>query len=305
MLDMASFVNYGRDIMNIRKLKLFYATATYLNMTKVSKEFYISQPSVSQAIHEIEEELGVNLFDRIGKKLYLTSEGEEYLKYVRRILNLYEEGIERINQISNKEIGKIRIGASTTIGIYILPDIIKEFVEEHKGIEISLIIENTSNIERLILENKIDFAYVEGSVHSEELIVNTMWKDELIFISSKNHPWGNNKTIKPKDIEKEKFIMREEGSGTREIIEGYFKNNNIKYRLFMELGNTEAIMKSVEANLGIGCVSEKCAMERIKQGSLQQIKLEESKIERDLYLIYHKDKFINNNLKEFINFSYK
>ena len=92
--------------MNIRKLKIFYATATSLNMTKVAKELYISQPSVSQAIHEFEEEIGARLFDRIGKRIYLTNEGEVCLNYVRRILNLYEDATEKFNEITNQEMGK-------------------------------------------------------------------------------------------------------------------------------------------------------------------------------------------------------
>lgn len=96
--------------MNFRKLKIFYETATELNMTKVAKKLYISQPSISQAIHEIEEELDVKLFDRIGKKLFLTQEGEVYLSYVRRILNLYEEGLKTVSDMSKNEKGKIKIG---------------------------------------------------------------------------------------------------------------------------------------------------------------------------------------------------
>lgn len=129
--------------MNFRKLKIFYETAMELNMTKVAKKLYISQPSISQAIHEIEEELDAKLFDRIGRKLFLTHEGEVYLSYVRRILNLYEEGIKTVSDMSKNEKGKIKIGASTTIGIYILPDIIKGFLQEHKGIEVSLSVANT------------------------------------------------------------------------------------------------------------------------------------------------------------------
>lgn len=289
--------------MNIRKLKVFYATAISLNMTKVAKELYISQPSVSQCIHEIEEELGVVLFDRIGKRIYLTNEGNVYLKYTRRILNLYEESVEMVKKINNKESGKIRIGASTTIGIYILPDIIKDFVEEHKGIEISLIVENTTNIEKLILENKIDFAYVEGDIQSEEITVENQWTDELVFICSKKHPWASKFELNKEELENEKFIMREEGSGTRSIIEGYLRDKSIKYRTFMELGNTEAIMRSVEANLGIGCLSERCVKDRIKLGSLHALNLKSGKIKRNLVLILHKDKFVNNNMKEFMNFS--
>ena len=101
---------------------------------------------------------------------------------MRRILNLYEEATEKVNEITNQEKGKIKIGASTTIGTYILPDILKEFVEVHKGIEISLIIENTTNIEKLILENKVDFAFVEGRIISEEINKIPVWKDEIVFI---------------------------------------------------------------------------------------------------------------------------
>lgn len=291
--------------MNIRKLRIFYKTATTLNMTKVAKELYISQPSVSQTIHEIEEELGVTLFDRIGKKLFLTNEGEVFLNYVRRIINLYEESIERVHEIAKMEKGKIKIGASTTIGIYILPDIIRKFIAEHKDIEISLIIENTANIEKLILENKVDLAFVEGRVYSEEIIEENIWEDELVFICSDIHSWRDKKEVSGKELINEKFIMRELGSGTRGIIESYLLEKNIDYKIFMELGNTEAIKNSVEANLGIGCISSKCIEEKIKQKKLYMVRLKEGKIKRNLQLIMHKDKFINNNMKEFIRFAYK
>lgn len=288
--------------MNIRKLQIFYATAINLNMTKVAREFYISQPSVSQVIKEVEEEVGAILFDRIGKKIYLTNEGEIYLNYARRIINLYEEASEKIKEISNKECGKLRIGASTTIGIYILPDIIREFVEVHGGIEISLIIENTSIIENLILENKIDFALVEGKVYSDEINKKTIWKDEVVFICSDKNTLKESDNISVEDIENQKLIMREIGSGTREIIEAYMIDRNINYKVFMELGNTEAIKKSVEAGLGIGCISTLCIEGDYENRRIHTLRLEKEKIERDLILITHKDKFINNNMKEFINF---
>ena len=110
--------------MNIRKLNIFYKTAEYLNMSKVAKEMYISQPSISQCISEIEEEIGAKLFDRIGKKLYLTHEGKIFYDYTRRILNIYEEGVNIIKD-SKVNSGKITVGVSTTIGIYIMPYIIK------------------------------------------------------------------------------------------------------------------------------------------------------------------------------------
>lgn len=289
--------------MNFRKLKIFYETARYLNMTRVAKEMYISQPSISQSIHELEEDLGVKLFDRIGKKLFLTHEGEVFLNYTRRILNLYDEGVKTIRDFSSNEIGKIVIGASTTIGIYILPDIIKDFSNKFKDIEISLIIENTKNIEKLILENRVDFAFIEGDIWSEEIQKEVFWKDELVFICGDQNIIKDYNEIPGKMLEDQKLIMREYGSGTREHTELFLKKNKIKFNTFLELGSTEAIKKSVEANLGVGCLSYRVVEDKVESGQLYMFRLLEGKIERDLYLIIHNDKFISNNMKVFIEYS--
>jgi LysR family transcriptional regulator, transcriptional activator of the cysJI operon len=295
----------GEDIVNFRKLKIFYETAIYLNMTKVAKEMYISQPSISQSINELEAELGVKLFDRIGKKLFLTHEGEVFLNYTRRILNLYDESVKSIRDFADNKKGKIIIGASTTIGIYILPDIIKDFSSKFKDIEISLIIENTKNIEKLILENKIDFAYVEGEVHSDEIHKEIAWKDELVFICGDENKLKDFNVVSAKTLEREKFIMREEGSGTREHTEIFLKKNKINFNTFLELGNTEAIKRTVEANLGVGCISYRAIEDNLNLGKLFYFRLEEGKIERDLYFIMHKDKFISNNMRIFIDYAKK
>lgn len=289
--------------MNFRKLKIFYETAIELNMTKVAKKLYISQPSISQAIHEIEEELDVILFDRIGKKLFLTEEGNIYLSYARRILNLYEEGLKTISDMSKNEKGRIKIGASTTIGIYILPDIIKEFLQNYESIEVSLSVNNSEEIEKMVLENQVDFAFIEGRAFSDEIIKEDMWEDELIFISSAYHKWNKKKELQKQDIAHEKLIMREIGSGTREVVEGFLENNNIDYSIFMELGNTEAIKKSVEANLGVSCLSKRSVIERIESGKLKGFRIKGKRITRMLSLIYHKDKFLSNNIKKFIEYS--
>ncbi len=287
--------------MNFRKLKIFFETAKCLNMTKVAKSMYISQPSISQAIAELESDLDVKLFDRIGKRLYLTHEGEVYFEYSRRILNLYEEANSTIRSSKEGQKGKIVIGASTTIGIYILPELIKEFNELHKNIEISLIIENTQLIEELIMENKVDIALVEGHIKSDELEVLTVGYDELIFIANPGNDIFSKKKITLKDLENEKFIMRESGSGTREFLENYLINRDCNYDIYMELGDTEAIVRIVETGLGIACVSCKATEERIKEGLIKEIKIEDVNISRELYLVYHKDKFISKNLEIFID----
>ena len=280
--------------MNFRKLNIFYETANSLNMTEVGKKLYISQPSVSQAIKEIERELGVSLFDRIGKKLYLTYEGEVYLRYVKRILNLYDEVKITLENTRNNINGRIRVGASTTIGVYILPEIVKYFLTKNVDVEISIIIENTASIEKMIIDNEIDIAFVEGDIKCSEIIEEDIIKDKLIFIKSKDYYYDSSKKLA--------LIMREEGSGTRDIIESNLRINQIDYNILMELGSTEAILKIVEVGLGVACVPYICAQDKIEEGVLEEIAIEGiDKIKRDFKFIHHQDKFLSNTMKAFID----
>ncbi|WP_027625458.1 selenium metabolism-associated LysR family transcriptional regulator [Clostridium lundense] len=291
--------------MNERKLRIFYEVAMKLNMTEVAESMYISQPAVSQTIHELEKELNVKLFDRIGKKLHLTYEGEVFLNYARRILNIYDEGINRIKDINSLSEGKIRIGASTTIGIYVLPNIIGKFMKEYKNIDISIAIENTKIISDMILENKIDFAFVEGPVWEDDIIVEDFCEDELVIITSKDHNWSELQGINMDKISEGRIIMREEGSGTREVFESILNAKGISYKVAFELGNTEAIKKAVEAGLGIACISKRCVINEVLDKRIVTIKLLDETIKREFSLIYHRDKFMSNLFQNFINFAKK
>lgn len=287
--------------MNIRKLNIFYKTAEYLNMSKVAKEMYISQPSISQCISEIEEEIGAKLFDRIGKKLYLTHEGKIFYDYTRRILNIYEEGVNIIKD-SKVNSGKITVGVSTTIGIYIMPYIIKKFNEKEKDIEISLIIDNKYNIEELILNNKVDIGFMEGKAESSEIILKEIWKDELVFISAIDHEWKEKKYLTVDDLVNNKFIIREDGSGTRERFKDFLDNNNIKFDSYIELSNLEAIINYVKLNIAVSCVPYISVLSEEKSKLLNVSRLKDCTIKRSLYSAIHRDKYVSKPIKTFIDF---
>lgn len=291
--------------MNERKLRIFYEVATRLSMTEAANNLYVTQPAISQAIKELEIEFGVNFFDRIGKKIFLTYEGEIFLRYVRRILNLYNESLQTIKDINGLKLGRLKIGASTTIGIYILTDIIGKFSKKYKNIDISINIENTKVIAEMILDNKIDFGFVEGPVYSDEIVIEDFCSDELVFIASPQHPWAKENTINIENIRSQKIIMREKGSGTREVVENALKSNNIQYSIALELGSTEAIKKAVIAGLGISCLSKRAVIEEVRNYKLSIINIEHLKIVRSLNLIYHRDKYMNNLFKTFIQFAKK
>ncbi|WP_373898648.1 selenium metabolism-associated LysR family transcriptional regulator [Haloimpatiens sp. FM7315] len=289
--------------MNERKLRIFYEVSKELNMTKVAEKLYVSQPSISQAINDLERELDVKLFERIGKKIYLTYYGEVLLKYVRRILNIYDEASRVMKDINSLKGGKLIIGASTTIGIYIMPDVIGKFSKKYPDIDISIIVENTENIVKLIEENKLDIAFVEGPVHSDEIRLEKFCEDELVFITNSDHPWTRDKKIVKEDILKEKIIIREKGSGTREVFVDALKKRDIDFKIFMELGHTEAIKKAVEAGIGVSCISKRCVKDEVNYGKLVVAKIDDLRIIRNLYLIDHKDKYISKLIRTFVNFA--
>lgn len=288
--------------MNERKLKIFYKVAQKLNMTEAAEELYISQPAISQTIKELEEEFGFKLFDRLGKKLYLTPAGEEMLGYARRILNLVDEMHSKVADMKALTKGTLRVGASTTIGIYILADIVGQFNRLYEGINTTIIIENTKIIADMILENAIDFAFVEGPVHSDELVVKKFCDDELVIIVAPDHKWAGKDYVSVEDMLGQKIIMREKGSGTREVFEVAMLSNNKKYSVALEMGNTEAIKKAVEAGLGVSCISRRAVQRESDAGLLSIVRFKEIEIGRTLNLIYHKDKALSALSNKFIEF---
>jgi DNA-binding transcriptional LysR family regulator len=288
--------------MNERKLRVFYEVATKLNMTEVANQMFISQPAISQTIRDLENDFGIQFFDRIGKKLYLTHEGELFLNYVRRILNLYDDCYKTIKENSELKSGKLRIGASTTIGIYMLPEIIGSFYQEYKDIEVSIVIENTKIIADMILKNQIDFAFVEGPVFTSEIEEDFFCDDELVLITPPGHRWSQMDEIDLRELENVEFIMREQGSGTREIFEEALKEYEVNYEIKFELGNTEAIKKAVEANLGVSCVSQRCVEKEAMDGSIVVRNIKGLKIMREFHLVHHKDKYFSKLFSLFIDF---
>ncbi len=289
-------------MINERNLKIFYEVAKRLNMTEAADALRISQPAVSQTIRELEQEYGIRLFDRIGRRLYLTQGGDCFYQYVRRILNLFDECSKTLKELNGAHQGRLKIGASATIGIYMLTGTVGEFHKTHPDVDVSITIENTRIIAGLILENKVDFAFVEGLVDAAEIAMEPFWDDELVFIVPPGHPWTRLERPGSALLAAERLIMREPGSGTRTIIENALQNRGVTYQVGLELGNIEAVKKAVEAGLGVSCLSARCVAQEIRDRRIQTVQFADLRITRKLKLIYHKDKYLTELFKTFIAF---
>lgn len=290
--------------MNLRELNIFITVCEYGSMSETARKLFITQPAISQSISELEEEYNVKLFDRIGKKLILTNAGEILRDYGKKILILVNEAENSLKDISNMRAGRLRIGASRTAGTYLLPSLIGKFIKTHKKIDLPYIIDNTSAIEKMILDNEIDLGIVEGPIHSKDIIINHFLDDELYLICSSSHHFSKRNSINIKEIADENMIIRERGSGTREVFEETMSKNNVTYNIKLELNSTEAIKKAVEANIGISVISKLSIKDELKNGCLVRVMIDGVRFLRSFNIIYHKDKYHTELFNKFIQFLY-
>lgn len=289
--------------MNLRQLELFSLVAELGNVTEASRQLYMTQPAVSQTIADLEDSLGLKLFDRINRRMHLTFAGEVLYKYSKKILSLVEEAEGHMLEITNNRIGRLRLGASTTIGIYLLPMLMGQFKQQYHAIQSTFVIDNTCIVEEMLLDNRLDIGFVEGLVHSSEIVVQKVKDDELWLICSPRHHWitAGKTIIAPEEIEGQALILREQGSGTREVVEKVLQEHGVDYHPWHVLNNTEAIKRAVMEDMGIAFVSQLAVKEEIDCGRLAKVKIKGIPISREFRLIWHKDKYHTPLMNSFID----
>lgn len=284
--------------MNIRHLKIFITVADCGKMSTAAEKLFISQPSVSQAIREIEDYYGIRLFERLSKKLYITKNGEMLLKYARHIVESFDE-----MEMELKNTGQnicLRVGATVTVGTCILNPIIKKFENNESNISSKIVINNTNIIENMILKSELDVGIVEGVITNKDIVKIPIYRDKLVLVSGKCHKFYKANSIKLQDLQGEDMIMREVGSGSRELFDSVIHRENIEINEKWNSTNTDSIKNAVMEGQGLGVLSTLMIQEEIKNGKLHMIEIEDVDISRDICVVYHKNKFISDYLKNFI-----
>ncbi len=280
--------------MTIRHLVIFIAVAETGKMSSAAAKFYISQPTVSQTIKELEEHYGVLLFDRISKRLYITQAGKNLLSYAKLV-------VDQFNQLENNMFTgfteKLRIGATVTVGSCILSSVINQFKEKIPNMDTFSYVNNTKVIEDKLLNSELDVGIVEGQIKNRDLITLPVMKDSLVIVCNKNHRFAGKKKISMKELEKEEFVMREEGSGTRELFEHYMSKNGIKIKVSGEVTCPDAIKKAVMDNNCLAAISERLVEEEINTEEFYTIKCKDNSLERSLLMVYYKNKFFTESMK--------
>jgi LysR family transcriptional regulator, transcriptional activator of the cysJI operon len=287
--------------MTFRHLQIFVEVADSLNMTTASKRLFIAQPSVSQSISDLERHLKTRLFERLGHTLRLTNSGTEFLSYARHLLALSREAEQKMVDLKTE--GTLRVGASMNVGITIFYPILTEFKRQNPRCNTSFYIDNTANIEEGLLSDALDIAIIEGELSSDKLNTQTIVEDELLFVCARNHEKARYKVLTPETLINENFIMREQGSGTRALIESVLSFHKIPYTISGVVNSTEAIKLAVKNNLGVSLLSKRSTVEELRRKELSAVPLKKISFIRNFKLTYHKNKFITPSLATFIRLS--
>lgn len=287
--------------MNFEQLQSFRSVAELGSFSRAGDARFLAQSTVSMQIAALERELGVRLFERLGWRVILTDAGERFLRYTNRILALADDARKAMVEIHGLVAGELVVGASHTVGNYLVPELFGRFNARHPGVRLVLEISRTPRVAERVFEGSLDVGLVEAPVSSPELLVRPFTKDELVLIVQHEHPWALKGEIEPGELTNERFIAREPESITRRIVEERFRSLGVEIRPVLELGSPEAIRGAVRAGLGVAIVSRHAMGLALAAGVIAEVRIKGLQMERDLNVVLHSDKYISPALSAFLS----
>ncbi|MGM0767252.1 MAG: LysR family transcriptional regulator [Pseudomonadota bacterium] len=275
---------------SFRQLEVFLAAAHYQNITRAAESLAMSQSAASSALKELENQFNIQLFDRVGKRLQLNELGRLYRPKVEALLAQAGELEQAFSK--HTEVGALKVGATLTIGNYLAVGVMAQYMSTPSQPRVSLEVANTRTIARRVSDFELDIGLIEGELQAPELEVIPWREDELVVFCSPEHPMARKKALDDEDLRQATWVMREQGSGTRQSFERGMHGLLPDLNILLELEHTEAIKRAVEAGLGIGCLSQVCLADAFRRGSLVPLTIPEyRRFDRQFYFILHKQKY--------------
>jgi DNA-binding transcriptional LysR family regulator len=294
--------------MEFRRLEVFTKVYQQKSFSKAGLALYLSQPTVSEHIRLLEEDLGLVLFDRQGKEIVPTKAGQFLFQYANQLMSLRQDCLRAMEQFRDKGVGELLIGGSNIPGQYILPGLLGGFKKKFPGIRIRLSIGDTQHMQERVLDGAIELGLVGALTEHRRISCQPLTTDELICISLPGPPGEKQKALDPDQLLSLPFILREKGSGTRKSFEQALKKIHLDpkdLQVVAEMGSNEAIRQAVKAGLGISVISRRAVLEDLDQGRLQEIKIRKFPLLRNFYLITLKQRTLSPLAQEFIEFILK
>ena len=282
--------------MTIRHMRIFAEVYRTENITQAAGQLHMTQPAVSRAIQELEQYYGVQLFERMNRRLYVTEAARSFYGHATHILETFDLMERELKDW--EELGRLRIGSSISIGSRMLPGLIAEFESMYPKIKVSVSISNSHAVQQAVVRNDLDLGLVEGSVTEEDLCAEAFQQDRMLLIMHPEHPLLKKEKIRLEDLQEYDLLLREPGSAGRDYLDHLFAVHEISVTPLWESTSTRALLHAVAAGIGISILPEMLVSEVIESGEVCSAPLEGEPLIREHYLVRHKNKFITPALKD-------
>lgn len=285
---------------------VFKEVAETRNITLAAKRLHMSQPSISIQIQNLESQYGAKFLERTNKGVTLTQAGKIFYQHICQVIQIMKEAGEAIADLTEDKRGLIHVGATLTIGEYLLPHILGYLYKIRPDIDFKAKIANTEIIAQDVIEKNIHIGLVEGPVpQNKDLVVENFWQDELVVVVPYHHPWGTRSSVTLAELTTERMITREQGSGTRKVMEMALEEQGLdpdQLNITMELGSTQAVKQVVAAGLGITIISALTVVQECNQKTLKAIRIQGCPFYRPLNIVTHAQNYQTKDEHYFINF---
>lgn len=285
--------------MTKKHLSIFAAVYEENSITAAADRLYMTQPAVSLAIRQLEEYYGTRLFERLNRRLAVTEAGRDLYPYAIHILALFDEMETRLRDWDF--IGRLRIGASITIGTQLMPKLSKHFQTNHPRLDLHVMIQSSDRLEEKLLKNDLDLALIEGFVHSEHLISEDFFEDSLVVLCHSDHPLLAKEHITSADLKGERLLLRELASGTREFAQTMLNLHGLNASSpAWESSSTQAILSAVAEGIGISVLPLRLVDSYRHSDKIRRLPVEDLEFKRNFKMVYHRHKFLTPAMKDFM-----
>lgn len=291
--------------LNLNALRTFLVVVETGSFSRGAQAAHITQPAVTKAIQELEKQVGVPLLERGAHGVRLTEAGEKLQEHARHLFATERAAEEDLAAYRGIRGGTLRIGASLTIANYYLPTLVARFHEKYPDLQLRLMSHNTQTIEQLLLDYKIDIGLVEGPVHHERIETQPWHEDELVVVAASNHPLTRHKSLAAADLNDALWVVREPGSGTREVIEAALQERHLRWNHTLEINSTAAIKQTVASGLGLTMVSRHAAADQIALGKLRILPVADLTVTRTLNCLQLKNRSFSVAARAFRRFIFE
>lgn len=283
---------------SLRQLEVFVAVARSESVSRAAEQLAMTQSATSMALTELEKQFSTRLFDRYGKRLQLNELGRQLLPAATELLDRAGELEDLL--AGGGGVGHLRLGATLTIGNYLATLLIGDFLRQHPHSRVQLEVHNTATIVEQVAHFQLDFGLIEGECQHQDLEVLPWVEDELVVFAAPGHPLGERGSLQIEDVLDQPWILRERGSGTRQVFDAAMRHVLSRLDVRLELEHTEAIKRAVESGMGIGCISRLALKDAFRRGSLVPLPVQGLDLRRRFNFVLHRQKFRTRGMQQFM-----